>query len=238
MNLGGNLMQIHWTKIAGIIEENDEVRTYLLECPEAFTWESGSFTHVGLKGFNDGENPNRNLVRHMSISTIPSEDKIGFTTRIRENPSEFKAKLKTLDIGDEVAIFRTFLNIPMRRDYKNLYLLSQGVGIATFRPMVMDYLNDKSNINKVHSLNIDSSRNFLFKDTFLEDAHFMSQFVDNRKEYYEQLEQFATDKNGVFYVVGSDEFILENIKTLEKYGVDKENIVLDKREDQVAQFFV
>ncbi len=66
-------MQIYWTKINKIIEETPEVKTYLLDCPENFTWEEGSHTHFALEGFNAGDKPNRSLIRHMSISTLPYE---------------------------------------------------------------------------------------------------------------------------------------------------------------------
>src|SRR5699024_5349416 len=98
-------MQIHWTKINKIVDETPEVKTFYLDLPEDFTWEEGSFTHMGLKGFNEGDKPNRGLVRHMSICTIPEEKTIGITTRIKDQCSEYKAFLKEHQVGDEVAIF-------------------------------------------------------------------------------------------------------------------------------------
>lgn len=89
-------MQIYWTKINKIVEESPEIRTYFLDCPEDFTWEEGSHTHLALEGFNAGDKPNRSLVRHMSISTLPEENTIGITTRIREQCSEYKAILMYL----------------------------------------------------------------------------------------------------------------------------------------------
>src|SRR5690606_9972969 len=97
-------MQIYWTKINKIIEETPEVKTYMLDIPEGFTWEEGSHTHFALEGFNAGEKPNKGLVRHMSISTLPSEKAIGITTRIREQCSEFKSILRNLEIGNQVAL--------------------------------------------------------------------------------------------------------------------------------------
>ena len=82
-----------------MIDETDEIKTFLLDCPEDFSWEEGAHTHFALKGFNAGERPNRSLVRHMSISTLPSEKSIGITTRIRENCSEFKSILRTYENG-------------------------------------------------------------------------------------------------------------------------------------------
>ena len=231
-------MQIYWTKINKIIEETPEVKTYLLDCPKDFTWEEGSHTHFALEGFNAGEKPNRSLIRHMSISTLPNENSIGITTRIREQCSEFKTILRNLEVGNEVAIFKTHSNVPLKREDKNVYLLSSGVGFATFRPLVLDYFERADNVNQLHSLNIDSSKDFLFPTIFesAPDKKFTSQFVDNRKDYYEEVKNLAADKNGLFYVVGSDEFLVQNIKVLREQGIKPEQIMLDKHERALPEF--
>jgi ferredoxin-NADP reductase len=225
-------MQIYWTKINKIIEETPEVKTYLLDLPEDFTWEEGSHTHFALEGFNAGEKPNRSLIRHMSISTLPHENTIGITTRIREQCSEFKDTLRKLEVGDKVAIFKTHSNVPLRREDKNVYLLSSGVGLATFRPLVLDYIKRADRVKQIHSLNIDSSKDFLFTDTFKSapDKKFTSLFVDNREDYYEVVKALATDKGGLFYIVGSDEFLIQNMEVLREHGIKPEQIMLDKRE--------
>lgn len=231
-------MQIYWTKINKIIEETPEVKTYLLDCPEDFTWEEGSHTHFGLEGFNAGDKPNKSLVRHMSISTLPHENAIGITTRIRKQCSEFKSILRNLEVGDEVAIFKTHSNVPLKREDKNVYLLSSGVGLATFRPLVLDYFERADNVNQIHSLNIDSSKDFLFTNLFKSaaDKKFTAQFVDNRNDYYEEVKNLAADKDGLFYVVGSDEFLVQNIELLREQGIKPEQIMLDKREQQLPEF--
>lgn len=231
-------MQIFWTKINKIIEETPEVKTYLLDCPKDFTWEEGSHTHFALEGFNAGDKPNRGLIRHMSISTLPHENSIGITTRIKEECSEFKALLRNHEVGDEVAIFKTHSNVPLKREDKNVYLLSSGVGLATFRPLVLDYFERADNVNHIHSLNVDSSKDFLFTTIFesAPDKKFTSEFVDNRKDYYEEVKNLATDKDGLFYVVGSDEFLVQNIEVLREQGIKPEQIMLDKREQQLPEF--
>ncbi|XVK96864.1 dihydropteridine reductase [Staphylococcus nepalensis] len=231
-------MQIYWTKINKIIEETPEVKTYLLDCPENFTWEEGSHVHFALKGFNDGDKPNRNLIRHMSISTIPQENVIGITTRIKEQCSEFKSILLNLEVGDEVAIFKIHSNVPLKRADKNVYLLSSGVGLATFRPLVLDYFERADNVNQIHSLNIDSSKDFLFPTIFesVVDKNFTAQFVDNRKDYYKEVKKLVADKDGLFYIVGSNEFLLQNIAVLREQGIKPEHIMLDKHEQQLPDF--
>ncbi|QUW20732.1 dihydropteridine reductase [Sporosarcina sp. Marseille-Q4063] len=231
-------MQIYWTKINKIIEETPEVKTFLLDCPEGYTWEEGAHIHLALEGFNAGDKPNRRLIRHMSISTLPNENSIGITTRIKEQCSEFKAILRNLDVGDEMAIFKTHSNVPLKREDKNVYLLSSGVGLATFRPLVLDYFERADNVNKIHSLNVDSSKDFLFTNIFesAPDKKFASQFVDNRKDYYEEVKNLAADKDGLFYVVGSDEFLVQNIEVLLEQGIKPDQIMLDKHARQLPEF--
>lgn len=232
-------MQIYWTKINKIIEETPEVKTFLLDLPEGFTWEEGAHTHLALEGFNAGDQPNKSLVRHMSISTLPNEQTVGITTRIRELCSEFKSILRNLEVGDKVALFKIHSNVPLKREDKNIYLLSSGVGLATFRPLVLTYLERPDNINRIHSLTIDSTKDYLFTDVFesAPDKNFTSQYVDNRKDYYEEVKKLAADQDGLFYVVGSDEFIMQNIDVLREHGIKPEQIVLDKRERQLPNFF-
>lgn len=231
-------MQIYWTKINKIIEETPEVKTYLLDCPEDYTWEEGAHIHLALEGFNAGDKPNRSLIRHMSISTLPNENSIGITTRIKEQCSEFKEILRNLEVGNEMAIFKTHSNVPLKREDKNVYLLSSGVGLATFRPLVLDYFERADNVNQIHSLNVDSSKDFLFTNIFesAPDKKFTSQFVDNRKDYYEEVIKLAEDKDGLFYVVGSDEFLVQNIELLREQGIKPEQIMLDKHERQLSEF--
>ncbi|WP_040225572.1 bifunctional nitric oxide dioxygenase/dihydropteridine reductase 2 [Bhargavaea cecembensis] len=231
-------MKIYWTKINRIIDETPEVKTYMLDCPDGFEWEEGSHTHMALKGFNAGDKPNRSLIRHMSISTLPHEGVIGITTRIREQCSEFKGILREMKVGDEVAIFKTHSNVPLKREDKNVYLLSSGVGLATFRPLVLDFFERADGVNQIHSLNIDSSKKFLFPDVFgaAPEQKFTSRFVVNRNKYYEELKNLAADGEGLFYVVGSDEFLRQNIDVLRRVGVRPEQIMLDKREGQLAEF--
>src|SRR5699024_12492233 len=107
-------MQIYWTKINEIIDESPDVKTHMLDCPEGCTWEEGAHTHFALEGFNAGDKPNRSLMRHMSISTLPYEKSTGITTRIKEECSECKNILRNLEIGHEVALFITYSNVSLK----------------------------------------------------------------------------------------------------------------------------
>lgn len=231
--------KIDWTTISSIIEENSEVKTFLLDCPEDFTWDEGAHTHFALEGFNAGDKPNRSLVRHMSISTLPIEGKIGITTRIKAQCSEFKTILKGMQAGDKVALFKTHTNVPLFEEGKPLYLLSSGVGLATFRSVALKYLNNDTNVPSVHSLNVDSSEQYLFTDIFRDNEakNFTASFVPTRDAYYAEVEKLAQNTDALFYVVGSDEFLMQNIAILRRAGVPVANIKLDKHAQFTDKFF-
>ncbi|WP_404354162.1 dihydropteridine reductase [Exiguobacterium aurantiacum] len=225
-------MQIYWTPIQQVVEEAKDTYTFKLELPAGFTWEEGAHTHFALEGFNKEDRPNRTLIRHMSISTLPQEGAIGITTRVKPECSTFKSTLRDMNIGDKVAIFKTHSNVPLKREGKNVC----GVGIATFRPLVLAYLANGEGVPHLHSLNVDSSKEYLFNDVFASTDAFTAEFVDSRPDYYQKVEALAADRNGLFYVVGSDDFLHATIAALRQSGVTPDQIMLDKHDFQFEDF--
>ncbi|MGB4587644.1 MAG: hypothetical protein WBI17_00215 [Clostridiaceae bacterium] len=226
-------------KIIDVIDEGNESKTYLFEKPEDFSWEEGSHAHIGLQGFDVGEKPNKSWVRHMSIMTLPDEGKIGFTTRAKRNPSEFKRMLYSSSIGDDITFFKLGSRMGLRRTDKTIVLLSMGVGIATMRPLIRAFKNDKSNIPSLISLNIDSSSDFIYQNELdeLTDENYKNYWIKSRTSYYETLQQLANSENAIYYVVGSDMFIQDNIRYLKSANVNKKDIVIDKKEEMQSMFF-
>lgn len=233
-------MQIYWVKINQIIEEAPDTWTYMLDCPDHFTWDEGAHTHMALPGFNHGEKPNKSLVRHMSISTLPEESSIGITTRIRKNGSEFKTQLSKLTVGDSVALFKTHSNLLLKRMDKPIYLLSSGVAIASVRPLLNRFLSHPEGIDRLHSISIDSSSHYLFSNTLrsIPEKRLSTRYVDNRSTYYQEVQHFAQNKDALFYLVGGDDFLKENIAFLRKQGIVDNQITLDKHEMRAKAFFV
>lgn len=230
-------MQIYWLPIKEIIDETDEIKTYLLEWPEAFkAWQEGAHTHMALKGFDAKEIRDKTLIRHMSICTLPEEGMIGITTRIKKDRSFYKDELEKHQIGDKIALYRTLSNVPLRRENRPIYLLSAGVGLATFRPHLLQYFTDPTGVSHLYSLNIDSSNASLYQELFNSPRQpLTSFFVDNREEYYKNLSDLI-DETGLYYIVGSDEFIQININHLLEEGISPEAIMIDKKKARRADF--
>ncbi|MGY3765152.1 dihydropteridine reductase [Vagococcus vulneris] len=233
-------MQIYWPTILNIVDETSEVKTFHLAIPDNFNWEPGAHTHFALEGFNLGELPNKEIIRHMSISTLPSENTIGITTRFKKDSlSIFKERLSKLKIGDQVALFKTHSNIPLRRKHRDVVFLISGVAIATVRPLILDYLANPAGINQITLLAIDSTNHIIFNN--LQQSRLpkeiTSLLVNNRTAYYTQVNELAMKNSSAdFYVVGSDNFIVDTISLLYKQNISSNQIFLDKHPHQLEKF--
>lgn len=227
-------------KITDIIDETYGTKTYLLEKPADFSWVEGAHTHIGLPGFDEGEKPNKDWVRHMSIMTLPEENKIGFTTRILAPLSEFKEKLSKLQIGDEVILFKVDSRMFLRRYNKPIVLVSMGVGIATVRPLIQRFITDRTNIPQLISINVDSSKDFIYKHSLdkLVAPYYHNYWLTSRSAFYETLDRVSEKDRAIYYIVGSDTFIKDVIKYLKNNNVDQRNIFIDRKEEMLVNYYM
>lgn len=226
-------------KIAEIIQNTNDIRTYYLQEGETEGWESGAHMHIGLPGFDSQEPPNKELVRHMSISTLPEEKRIGFTTRIPVNASLFKQTLGALTIGSEVTVFKIGSRMKLRRGNTNLVFLSMGVGIAALRPLIHTFVQNPDDIASLVSIHISKPAEHLFRNELesLNAKNLSFIWLDGRDGLREHLVNPLQKENTVFYLVGSDAFLRETIDFLLSENVAKEDIILDKKDEKKELFF-
>jgi ferredoxin--NADP+ reductase len=228
-------MQIDWLPLEQVTQEGEHIYTFHLKRPNDFVWEEGAHTHMAMEGFNADEKTNRSLIRHMSISPLPHEGTIGITTRIKPACSVFKQTLQQLKMGEKIALFITHSNIPLRRENRTVYLLSAGVGLATFRPIILQHQADRSGIPHLHSLNVDSTRTELFKTQLSSHEQFGHAYVESHSVYYDAVKAMTADE-GLFYIVCSDEFLGDPINVLQRANIPKAQIMIDKPQDQLETF--
>ena len=120
-----------------------------------------------------------------------------------------------------------------------MILLSMGVGIATMRPVMLAYHNDPSNIPSVININVNSSGEFLFKDELdqLAGENLKHYWLRSRQAFYQTIETLAPISDALYYVVGSDGFIKEVISRLRLHHVKDRDIILDKKDEVLADYF-
>ena len=156
-------MKIMELNLGEIREESQGTRTFFFDAPEGFIWNAGDNIHLGLDGFIGSDGPNKALVRHLSIMTLPREGQLGFTTRIPGSKSEFKQKLAEAESGARMFVFKPKSELPLVRDNRPVVLASMGVGIATVRPIVLAFLEDPEGIPQMMNLNVDRGGTHVFR---------------------------------------------------------------------------
>jgi len=217
-------------KLTKIVQEASDTYTFMFTAPDNIKWSSGSHAHVLSSDLKNGKKMKKELVRELSIMTHPDEKQIGFTTRIRKNPSEFKKIMLNLKVGDEVRVFKIGNHLKKHNEEHPIVLISMGVGIATFRPLIIDYLAHESQLSHITNINIDRSGDFVFKEELdkLSGIRLKNVFVKTRDELYEEINQCIRNIDNVYYIVGSGDFNKSIGDYLTKNNVPKKAILFDK----------
>jgi NAD(P)H-flavin reductase len=124
----------------------------------------------------------------------------------------------------------------LHRDGKPGLMLSDGIGIEHMRPLIIEFMRDFNDVNKVVQINF-SDKMFMFKDEMdrldEENLRFSSFFVDSREAFYEKLNgemkkiMFQTGRIPNVYIAGRDEFKQEMMMSLEQAGFDKDSIIVE-----------
>lgn len=229
---------IYKLKLLQIIKEANTTFTYVFSKPEDLSWEEGAHTHLALNRFDEElgwfQKPN---VRHFSIMSLESEGFVCITTRLPSPHSDFKDALKKANIGDVYYLFKVGTRLALRRENKPLILLSSGVGIATLRPLVKAYGSNPTGITKMYHLNVDSSQEYLFENEFAkfqeEIENFEHQYVSSRQGFYKELNKLLKKDviDAYFYIIGSDEFLLEVREVLSAHHIQDQQLLFDKKEE-------
>lgn len=236
---------IYEVKLLKIIQEASQTFTYIFSKPDNLNWSEGAHTHLALDNFDEEIGWwQKKDVRHLSIMTLSSENVIAMTTRMPEPHSEFKDTLKRAEVGDSFYVFKVGSRLRLRRNNSKIVLLSSGVGIATLRPLVKAYKEDSNGISDLVHINVDSSKEYLFKKEFDDFSNnltnFSNQFVDSRESFYFSLSELLMEgfQDSSFYIVGSDEFIIEVTNRLREFDVEDHQLVLDKKEHIVKELIL
>lgn len=232
-------MEKYKVKINKIVNESQDVKTFFLDIPEGVTFKEGAHMHIALDGYLVEDVVNKDYVRHLSISSLNEEGCISFTTRFNNMPSIFKKKLLDLKVNDTVELFKVSTRMELRRVDKDIYLISQGVGIATFRPLILSFIKDDSNIKSLTSVNINRNEEYIFKNEIDKLTHnnLTTIWLTKREQLKSFIKNIEVNEEKLFYIVGSDLFLESVISMLQIKGVKRENIVLDKKPEKCDLFF-
>lgn len=230
-------MDIFKQKLIDVTVETPTVRTFHFEAPENYTWVEGSHLHMAFSDYDLGQGRNPNKIRHMSIASLPQENNIAITTKLTLD-SPFKQSMTELSPGDSMQLFDISSRLFLRRQNRPIILLSNGVGLAAFRPLILKFLSDPSRIPSLHSLTAARNGHEIYLNELcrLQSDSFTQSWFSQKAALREALEEYS-GTGSLYYIVGSELFIRDSIRTLRKLGVPDEDMIIDKKPRVREMFF-
>ena len=230
-------LMIQTIQLLEIKKEAANTYTYKFSIPQGSTWEAGTNAHLVATGSDTNFVPSPDCTRHLSICSLPNEGYMGFSTRIREGASLFKQNLRVCNVGDKLHLYKLVNRLPLQRKDVPVVLVSMGVGIATFRPMILAYAHDQIHVSQLVSINIDRTESSIYKDELeaLDIPNFKNSYVHTRATLQHELLETKALENAEYHIVGSDEFLLSIGQFLIENGISAEQIMLDKKENRRLQ---
>ncbi len=218
-----------------IKEEASNVLSLIFEKPIGFQFYPAQFIDVSVDlpaGRQGIKNPDNSRI--YSLSSSPTEDFLMIT--FKKGISDHKKKLQTLKPGDKVSI--THPNGTYTLDESSpAVMLAGGVGIAPHRSMIKFAVDQKLNI-PITLFYSNSTDDFLFKKELEEwkklypklVIHYIIPIKTGRIDEFtlkESAEFLLKNRECIYYLAGSPNFVASMNQTLLHIGQDSTNIRLD-----------
>lgn len=232
-------MDIYRVRINSIEDRGGPVKVYYTDKPEGFYWEEGAHVHLALPGFDAGERPDKTLVRHMSILTLPKEGRVGIITRLDSSDSRYKKTLSTLKPGDDVYLFKSRSVLRLRRDGRPVHILTMGVAVGAMRPLALSYADDPQGIPSMTGIIVDRREHYPFEEELstLSAPSLHLVHARSRADFQDNLSRLSTQGKPWFLVIGSDAFIHDCIIALRERGVSLDDIIVDLKDEKRLELF-
>lgn len=206
-------------------KETEDFYTFLFEKEKDITWNAGQYglftiTHKKIK----------NNTRPFSVASVPQENTIQITTKISDQPSEFKKAMLELTKGTKITMAGPVGAFYLKEEHPTV-LIAGGIGITPFRSIVKQLEAEKKE-RPVHLLYLDSNKTYIFKDeldriasntsiglTYLDSSNHLQQALDKSISTYKN--------NAKYYIAGPKSMVEDTSTYLRDNEISKRNIKKD-----------
>jgi len=202
----------------------DDYYIFDFKIPKGITFKEGQygvFVHV------DKEIEGRK-VRAFSIASSNNEDVFKIATKIIENPSDFKIKMRELKIGDTMTFNGPMGSFILKEDFHSVFIAG-GIGITPIRGILKQI--EELSYNKESVLIYSEPRNvYPFKEEF-DNMYFLDKHYKNNVENTQEAIVLALDKyanKAYYYIAGSPRFVGGIKEQLMNNGIGEKNIKFDR----------
>lgn len=215
-------MKLILTKIK---KETPGVISLIFDKPEDFFYYPGQYLDIKLP-VNDPFGD----TRAFTISSSPTENFLMIS--FKKGITPFKKYLETLKIGNEVEVSHPAGTFTLDESEPAVFIAG-GIGITPFRS-IMKYAYDNQLTTPMELIHSNSSEEFPFKDEIKQFQKTLSRLnvryinsSQNDRIDSETLNSYLLNLNSIFYISGSETFIVDIKKHLIKMGVEEFNIRTD-----------
>jgi ferredoxin-NADP reductase len=216
-------------KFEEMIKETSDVYSFVFQIPEELDWIPGQH---GVFRFLDKSIEGKDF-RIFSFASIKEENMMLFTTRIVDEPSDFKKNLLKLKTGDIMTVDGAVGKFRIDDYDKTICIMAGGIGITPVRAFLKDLDNRAVNPKLLKVLYSDDRGEFAYEE-FLKEVNekysgLELEFISDRNIFSSQIDKFAK-KEGIeslYYIAGTpgmNAFITEKLIGL---GIEKDCIKTD-----------
>lgn len=207
-------------------KESEDAYTFSFEKGPDLSWKAGQY---GL--FSITHKTMKNATKPFSISSVPSENVVNITTRIGDNPSEFKKAMLELKPGMHMKMSGPVGSFHLDPESPSL-LIAAGIGMTPFRSILKQTAAGRGELKPIQLLYLDSKKSYLFKDELDAIASHPSiqvSYLDSRTDLDLEIDQFiAQHKGRGKYLVAGPKSMVESVAAyLQSKDVSKQNIKKD-----------
>ncbi|MBD8499511.1 FAD-dependent oxidoreductase [Paenibacillus arenosi] len=208
-------------------KESEDVYSFLFEKGNDLTWKAGQY---GL--FSITHRATKNATKPFSIASAPTENIVKITTRIGDDPSDYKKALLELKRGMKVKMSGPVGTFQLDDNTPSL-LIAGGIGITPYRSILKQMEAERWAGRKERELlYLDSSQSFIYKNELDELASRTSirvTYLDSRDDLHQEIDKFNDlyKNNGKYFIAGPKSMVDSISSYLQNKQVSKQNIKKD-----------
>lgn len=210
---------------AQLVEVEDltpSIKTFWFRPERTFRFMAGQFIELTIPGAPS--------IHQFTISSSPSEPRIGITTRISKHGSTYKQALAILQPGTTVTISEAMGDFVLPKDHTiPLVFIAGGIGITPFRSIIawLTDMNDRRDITLLYAAA--HAHDLIFTSTFDAYTTHVHYYLGGQPITSNDIVQAVPNTgSSYFYIAGPEPMVLALNKQLRNnHNVRREHIISD-----------
>jgi ferredoxin-NADP reductase len=205
-------------------KEDENTYTFIFEPVKPFEWRAGKHAMFFIM-----HKKIKKTMRLFSISSCPSENKIAITTKIGENPSDYKKALLELRPTMKMQLRGPMGPFVIQQSRTNCFIAG-GIGITPFWSMMKEiHIGGQKFNGNIKLFYINSKDTILFGEELKAmNKNISTEFFTDKQVIENRIKEMISQKDDtVYFVAGTKQMTTSVKQMLIEQGVKKKNIKTD-----------